>query len=176
MRFPMAFCPTHGIFEAVGTIGMQNSSGIKISGVGTACPKCRAPSEMLPGEYSSIGGNLNFIIDPSISNDALGALMKIITRLERDEITQAEAKEQAEKISPKLGGLFDVQNWSKEVKAAVCAALISTIGTVAANKVSGSSSPTVIVQPVIERVIERSIDDLKYKPKYIPIPAPRPKR
>ncbi|MEJ5081060.1 hypothetical protein [Ochrobactrum sp. MYb379] len=175
MNHPLGFCRTHGFFP-VGGIVIENSKNVSFDGGVVQCPTCRKPSELISGSYTSIGDKLKLYLGPSVSMEALKALRDIAVRLQRDEITSQQAKHEAEKISPRFGGIFDAKNWSKEVKAAICAAIISSFGTAVANKLTTPSTPTITVQPVIERVIERHITDLKYKPRYVPIPIPRPKR
>ena len=176
MHFPMAFCPSHGIFQAVGTVAMENCVGVTITGCETQCPRCGRRAEIVPGEYSTVGPKLNLIVDPSISPEALSALRDIVIRLQKDEITPEEAKASAEKLSPKLGGLFDIANWDGQAKATLYAAIIGATALLASAKISSNEAPTINIQPVVERVIERRTEMLKYSISSIPVPTPRPKK
>jgi hypothetical protein len=123
-------------------------------GISTPCPLCGRASEILPGEYEVVGDQLKLLLDPSISADALLKLRTIAERLQRSEISLAEAKENAEAIAPKAGKLFDIGDWSDQAKATLYAAILGAIALVAAAR---ASAPATVVnvtnRPVIERVV-----------------------
>lgn len=130
---------------------------------------------MLPGRYDAVGSHLNILLDESISAEALGKLKGIAERLQRDEISPAQAKAEAEKVTPKAGKLFDIADWSDTAKATLYAAVIGAVALVVAAKVSsGGGAPA---PQSVERIIEPQADRLRDSTalSYIPIPAPRPK-
>jgi hypothetical protein len=104
---PPAFCPVHGIVPAtsiaLGVGAMQNT----FIGCSAPCPQCQRSIEVLPGTYDAHSDRLNFLLDPSISKEALQHLKSIAERAARKEITAEEAREQASKIGPKAGKLFE---------------------------------------------------------------------
>jgi hypothetical protein len=99
------------------------------------------------------------------------------------EISPEKAKEEAEKIHPNAGRLFDIADWPAQAKATLYAAIVGATGAVMAASIvsSRSSGPAARVPFVIEEVYERhNKDDLlstsALKPVgKIPIPRPRPK-
>ncbi|RUV31176.1 MULTISPECIES: hypothetical protein [unclassified Mesorhizobium] len=119
---------------------------------------------------------MNILLDDSISPAALGALREIVRRLQRNEITPAQATVQAESITPKAGKLFDVADWSDGAKATLYASIIGAIALVAAAKMSssgGGDQPPIVIENIIE-TRTNSLRDSTSLP-YIPIPTPRPK-
>src|SRR6185312_8458720 len=154
IQHPAAFCPTHGIFPAT-AFAFAPGVSLTILGMSTTCPTCGRISEILPGAYSAFKDRIDLLLDPSVSAEVLAALRTIVEAARDDKISAAEARGQAEKILPGAGKLFDI-NWSDQAKATLYAGIIGAIALIAAAKLS-SSSQNVTVQPVIERVIERSI-------------------
>jgi hypothetical protein len=181
VHHPPAFCPVHGLFPATQFalgVGVRQTSFI---GCLQTCPRCGRPSEIIPGVYDSIPSGLNILIDKSISPEALAVIRKLVQRLEKGEISSEQAKEEAEKLSPKLGKLFDIANWSDQAKATLYAAIIGATAIVGAARMASSPIQTVNVNPVIARVVERTKTDLLSSSALkssgaTPLPKPRPKR
>lgn len=121
--------------------------------------------EIVPGKYEAFSNHINLLIDPSISREALEALRKIALRAKAEKITPEEAKQEAEKVAPGAGRLFDVANWSDQAKATLYASIIGAIAVVGAAKLA-SSTTTVNVVPTIERIVERPV----YIPKSVKAP------
>ena len=146
-------------------------------------PKCSHKCEIIPGVYDTTADGLNVLIDPSITPEALGEIRRIAERLQQGEISVPQAKAEAEKISPKAGQLFDIANWPPQAKATLYAAIIGATAIIAAARMASSPDPTVIVQPVIERVIQEEKPSLKNDlksssalvPPKMPIPPRKPK-
>ena len=140
-------------------------------------------SEIIPGIYDATQDDLNILLDPSISPEALGEIRRIAERLRQGEITVPQAKAEAEKISPKAGKLFDIANWPPQAKATLYAAIIGATAIIAAARMASSPDPTVIVQPVIERVMQAEKPSLKndlkstsaITPPKVQIPRRKPK-
>ena len=177
-HYPSAYCPSHGLFEAIGTIAMTNSE-VTIIGSSTDCPRCGSRSEILPGKYTSKGDSLSVLFDTSISSEALAAIQAIVFKLQQNEISVADAKVQVEKIAPKAGRLFDVASWDGGAKATLYASIIGAIAIIVVARMASSSSQSqVFPEIVVERVIEKSIDRLSDSaaPIFIPFPTPRPER
>jgi hypothetical protein len=84
---------------------------LNILGCVQARPQCGTQSEIFPGTYKAgFDGNLNVLIDPSISLKALGAIRKLAERAKAGEISAQQAKREAEKIHLNAGKLFDIAN------------------------------------------------------------------
>ncbi|MER9398819.1 hypothetical protein NKI46_11880 [Mesorhizobium sp. M0615] len=106
MPSPMAFCPVHGLFQALGAIQISGGASVRITNSMVSCPRCGRDSEILPGTYTESNNQLKYLLDPSISPEALKALLDIAERLQRSEITPQEAVQQAAQIDPAFGGLI----------------------------------------------------------------------
>lgn len=166
---PPAYCPDHGLFPAKGfALGISGSHNF--SGCSDRCPACGKQSEVLSGTYEALPGRLDFVLDNSVSAEALEALLRLAQRVKRNEIPLSAARAEAERIAPRAGKLFE--NWSEQSKTAIAAALIGAIAIVAAARVSRSPEQTVIVQPVIERIIEVNLGRQQEKPQSAPQSAP----
>lgn len=180
-KVPLAFCPTHGLFPAHGTIRFPPRGGITIINSATGCPWCGKRAEIIPGLYENDGDTLNILIDPSISPAALKIIQTLAQKVEAGEIGLDEAKAEAEKVAPKAGRLFDIRNWSDQAQATVLAAgIAAATALILRYAPAPSASPQVTNiynQPVIERVIERTKDRFRYSGiihQPPPIPRPRP--
>jgi hypothetical protein len=158
MQHPLAYCRQHGFFPA-SAFAFAVGAKVNISGCSTSCPKCGTPSEIVPGAYDASLQTINVLVDPSISNDALAALRKLINRVETGEITPAQATVEAKKISPKLGGMFDPSTWSPEVKAAAIAAIAYLLGQASG---CGDAPVVKIYPPAIEEPAHRAKPDGRY--------------
>jgi hypothetical protein len=177
IHHPIGFCPKCGSFPATAVaLGGEGAGGTFI-GCSTNCPRCNGDAEIVPGTYEVIGERLSLLVDPSVTPAARAALQEIAKRAQAGEITPQEAKEAAEKIAPGSGKLFDIASWSGQAKATLYAAIIGAAAVVGAAKMASQPSHTVNVQPVIERVIERT--DLRSSTSLTPtarLPRPRPKQ
>ena len=151
---PLAFCLKHGVFPDRSFMFGSGTVATFVGKCQTSCPICFEPCELLPGTYEVEDDRLDLLLDPTISPEALNALIAIALRLKRREITPPKAKELAEKISPRLGGLFDVANWSDTARSHLYAGIIGAAAILAAARMN---TPTIVVQPVVERVIERTV-------------------
>jgi hypothetical protein len=182
VHHPPAFCPVHGLFPATAIALSEGVSNIGFVNVATNCPQCGGRSKIIPGIYDSTLNRLNVLTDPSISPQAFAAIRELVQRLEKGEISPQQAKTEAEKISPKLGKLFDIVNWSDQAKATLFGAIIGAVAIVSATRIASSPTQIVNVNPVIiERVVERKKSDLLSSSALkssgaIPLPKPRPKR
>ena len=177
---PPAFCPEHGLFPAIGfSLGAEVTNTTFI-GCAASCPKCGHVSEIIPGVYDPTIDGLNILIDRSISPESLAEIRRIAERLQQGKISVPQAKAEAEKISPKAGKLFDIANWSDQAKATLYAAIIGATAIVVATRMASPPNLTVIVQPVIERIIEKEKpnlkDDLKSSSAFVPPKTPIPRR
>lgn len=184
IHHPPAFCPEHGLFPAIEVELHGETKNIKFEGICVKCPECGHMSEIIPGMYDTTLDDLNILIDRSITPEALGEIRRIAKRLQQGEISVPQAKAEAEKISPKAGQLFDIANWPPQAKATLYAAIIGATAIIAAARMASSPDPTVIVQPVIERIIQEERPRLKavlksssaIVPPKVPIPRRKPKR
>lgn len=174
MGHPVGFCKKHGFFDVP-------SIGISAKGVGlrvkVPCPTCFDFCEVLPGEYSFEAGHLSLLLDESVSPEALKAILDIAARASRKEITAEQAKQEAEKISPKAGRLFDIADWSDNAKAVLYAGILNAAAMLAPHLMgSGKEQSSAPATVVVERVIDRQKDVLRDSTAlpYIPIPTPRP--
>jgi len=168
---PPAYCPVDGIVPAL-AISMGGAGVPPISFVGsrTNCPQCGRLIKVLPGRYHVEFDHLSFTIDPSISPDALRALMDLAKSVGENRISPIQAVAQAETIRPGLGRLF--AGLSQESKVTIAAAIISVAGSLLAAKM-GTNTTIVNVQapPAIEDVAQpATYPDL---PEYGPRPTPR---
>jgi hypothetical protein len=171
-----------------GKIGLGGGGVISFKNSRAQCPRCGRAMEVIPGRYEEgVANQLNILIDPSISPEALEAIRRLAERAKAGKITPEEAKQEAEKISPKAGKLFDVANWSDQAKADLYAAIIkatgaiiaSTAAVIVAAKMASSPAPsvTVNIQPVIERIETRK-ETLRGTTSHTPpghLPKPKPK-
>ena len=184
-HYPPAFCPEHGLFPAIGFRIDAGATDITVgSTIDCREPGCSRRCEIIPGVYDATLDGLNLLIDPSISPEALSAIRRITIRLQNGEISAPQAKAEAEKISPNAGKLFDIANWPPQAQATLYAAIICATAIIAAARMASSPDPTIIVQPVIERVIQEERPRLKdilksssaIMPPKVPIPRRKPKR
>jgi hypothetical protein len=172
--YPPAFCSVHGLFPAVGSIGLGAGSSIKILNSVTNCrtPGCNQTScEILPGEYrASDKGHLDLLLDPSISPEALAAIRELATKLHDGQITPEEAKTEISRIAPQAAGIF--KGWTRAEMIAGAGLIVAILALA-----KPSSAPSVTVQPIIERTIERPSLDLLSSSALtkVPLPRPRPK-
>jgi hypothetical protein len=152
---------------------------VAILGIAQPCPKCGHPSQIIPGTYDATQDGLNVLIDPSISPDALAAIKHLALRLKNAEITPEQAKKEAEKISPKLGKLFDISGWSDQAKATLYAAVIAAATAVSVAKMTSTPKETTIINQIfIEQSVSRKnklSSSTTIPNKSIPFPKPRPK-
>ena len=149
---PLAFCTTHGVFPAT-AIALGAGSQATFSNCAQNCPICNAQSEIISGTYKAGIDRVNLLLDPRISQEALRALAAIASAAKDKSITAEEAKRAAEKIHPSAGKLFDVSNWSDQAKATLYAAIIGAAAILAAARITSSTTPSIVVQPTIERVV-----------------------
>jgi hypothetical protein len=169
---PPAFCPKHGLFPATG-LALQNVTGITFAHCQTNCPVpgCDQACEVIPGRYSADDkGRLDLLLDPSISAEALAAIKAIAVQLRDGAISADVAQKEIERLAPQAAALF--KGWTRGEKIAMAGAIIAAIALIK------PSSPTVVnVQPVIERVFERSPNEWLSSSSLskVPLPRPRPK-
>jgi hypothetical protein len=182
VQHPLGFCSVHGVFSAP-ALALGAGSGATFINCGTTCPICRRPSEIIPGHYEAHADRLNLLVDPRISPEALAALQRLAKAASTGQISVEKAREEAEKIQPGAGRLFDIADWPAQAKATLYAAIVGATGVVMAASIAStrSSGPAARAPSVIEEVYERrNKDDLlstsALKPvERIPIPRPRPK-
>jgi hypothetical protein len=176
---PPAFCSQHGLFPVTAIAIDPGVTGTTFTDCGATCPRCGRVSEIIPGVYDATDDRLNILIDSSISPEALSAVRQLAERLQQGTITSVQAKEEAEKILPRLGKLFDVWNWSDQAKATLWAAILGGAAVIQAARIASAPSQTVIVQPTIERTIETKellLSSSALSSPQVPLPRPRPKR
>ncbi|MBB3743742.1 hypothetical protein FHX10_003241 [Rhizobium sp. BK591] len=163
-HYPPAFCVKHGIFQARG-FALEDDAYFSMVGCETDCPTCGARSEVLPGFYQATKDRLDILIDAAVSPDALRALQDVAIRLQRNEISTAQASLEAEKISPKFSRIF--RGLKQESVAMIAAAVISAAAAVYVAKVSSSGNVTInnYNVPVISEI---------HLPAIGPFPAQRP--
>lgn len=137
---PAGFCVKHGIFPAQ---GFQFSAGGTVQMIGSSaqCPICRSICDILPGVYQVIGGRLNVLLDPSISPETLSALVDVLEKLQRNEISKETAASEIKSISPKLVGIL--RGVKQESIATIAAAIISAATAVAIAKMTTPSTTIV---------------------------------
>jgi hypothetical protein len=166
-----AFCPVHGLFPSDYTIGGDSTTSY--IGNATCCLQCGRVSEVISGDYSSTSAGLNVLLDPSISEEALAAIKGLAERLQKGEISPELAQVEAEQISPKVGRLFDIRNWSDQAQATLATAIIGAASVVIAAKMSSSPNQSVDVtcNPV---VIERVVVEPQAKSDKPPAPSTTP--
>jgi hypothetical protein len=178
---PIAFCLVHGVFPAK-LITMESGATGEFINCVHSCPVCGGDSEIIPGRYEAKADRLNLLIDSSISPSALTAIRNLALAVSVGRISAAEAKQEAEKIHPKAGKLFDVANWSDQAKATLYAAIIGATAVIGAARITATSNQTTKAPDIIfEQIIERRKDDLLSTSslqaiEQIPMPRPRPKR
>src|SRR5262245_53187045 len=138
VQHPIAFCNIHGVFPAT-ALTLGNGAGITVVNCRINCPVCGASSEIIPGHYQARADQLNLLIDPSVSPSAVAALRSLAMAASTGKITAEQARAEAEKIHPKAGKLFDVQNWSDQAKATLYAAIIAAGGAITAARIATNS-------------------------------------
>jgi hypothetical protein len=85
----------------------------------------------------------------------LGALRNLAERAKTGKISPQKAKQEAEKIDPNVGKLFDIANWPGQAKATLYASIIGAVAMITAAKIATSPTQTTVTNPtVIERIIE----------------------
>lgn len=170
---PIALCPLHGLFPAT-AIDLGTPGSYTFDHCETNCPVCGSASEIIPGTYQPELDRINLLIDPSISLVALGAIRKLAERAKAGEISDREAKREAEKIHAKAAKLFDIYNWSDQAKATLYASIIGAIAVIAAARIASSPSQTTVINPI---VMESVITNPAKTPRTLNRgKAPRPKR
>jgi hypothetical protein len=115
------------------------------------CPKCHQSAPILDGTYSSFAGRLEVFLSPTVSLGARVALLELIVAVQEKRIALADARKQAERIEPRLAGIFDIADWSDQAKAILFAGILGSVATlaVAAATIAApqlAPPPTVIVQ------------------------------
>jgi hypothetical protein len=149
---PPGYCKSCKLLFPVIGIVISNSIGVSLRGNRTRCLRCgEKNAEILDGTYNAIGDRLEIIFSSGVSPEARTALARLIAAVQGNEIALDDAKRQAEKISPKLGKIFDIENWSGEAKAAFFGSVLLSIATfagAAATLAAPHFAPPTIVQVV----------------------------
>jgi hypothetical protein len=169
---PAAFCPVHGLFPVVGMILTPGSINTFVH-CATNCSVrgCIATCEIIPGEYRPRDkGRLDLLLDASISAEALAAIREVAAKLRDGAISSAEAQKEIQRIAPQLSGLL--KGWTHAEAIAFAGVIVAAIALL-----KPSPPPTITVQPVIEKIVERPPDNLLSSSALtrVPLPRPRPK-
>jgi hypothetical protein len=145
--YPPAYCPTCGIFEAIGTIAIRPGVKVNLQGSGvTNCPHCGGDARFVNGTYEAYSDRLHLILDANIPVEARRALVALVEKVRDDAIDLKQARTEAEKISPKAARLFDIADWPAEAKAALYAGILVAAATLAAPRLSPAPErPPVII-------------------------------
>lgn len=122
-----AYCPKHGIVPFRGVSIGTGADDIQFTNSETSCPipGCGRRSRILDGRYSAASQVYEVLADADLPPGALAALQDLLERAQNSRMPISVVKAEAERISPKLGKLFDIQNWNSDAKAILLAGLIS---------------------------------------------------
>jgi hypothetical protein len=145
VKFPPAYCPTHGIFPAVGSIGMGQGTTASISHCTVTCPKCGGEARILDGTYTAFADRLQLILDPALPEEARRALLALVEKVKDRTLDLEQAKSEAEKISPKAARLFDIAEWSDGAKAALFGSVLMAGATLAPTLAPMPEKPSVVI-------------------------------
>jgi hypothetical protein len=176
IHHPLGFCPVHGVFPAK-VFALGPSASVHIENCGTNCPTCNGPAEIISALYEAKADRLNVLLHPSISPEALAAIRQLALDLQQGKITPAQAARAAKKIHPLAARVFEFFGWSDPKARATY--IVGVVGVATTLLTRPASPPTVIVQPVIERILPKN--DIATtgsitRPDKIPLPRPRPKQ
>ena len=121
---PLAYCPTCKIaFPIVprregGTLVFQNST--------TNCPNGHF-ARILNAHYQAFETEIRAALGNVQGKSAHAAVVALWERLRRREIATEQAQEEAERIKPGLGSIFNAANFSDPVRRAILEALVSAL-------------------------------------------------
>jgi hypothetical protein len=116
-----------------------------------SCPKCGRGAEILDGDYAVVGDAMQIALSPLVSQAARAELVRLILGVQENRIGLQEAKQQIERIEPKLGKIFDIASWSGEAKATFLGTVLLSVATLvgaAANFYAPRFAPPAIIQVV----------------------------
>jgi hypothetical protein len=148
---PPAYCASCNFLFPVTGLGVSDGSSISSVNNLANCPRCGRLVKVLDGTYAAVGDALNAVLSPDVSLEARAALMRLVVSVQEKRLGLDEAKRQAEQISPKLGKIFDISEWSGDARAAFLGSVMLTIATLA---VAGATvtaplfSPAPVVQVI----------------------------
>lgn len=109
----MAGIPAYCTNTACGAIFVSNaisishSSEITLEGNTTTCPQCRSVARFVDGVFNELGKGLELVSGPPITRAILKQLQAIAEKANSGEITPQEAVQEATKVDPRLGKLFE---------------------------------------------------------------------
>ena len=147
---PPGFCGVCGLlFEA--PIGIANST-VTLAGNTANCPRCGSrEAVIIDGTYSAFQDRLEIALAPTVSAQARDALLALIAQVRDNKVSLEEAKNQAEKINPRFGSIFDIANWSVTDKVTLMSAIIVAAATVA-QPVFAPTPPTPHIELVLPQI------------------------
>jgi hypothetical protein len=126
MAHPLAYCPTCNIAFQTPVFNLGHGPTV-LEDVVTNCPEGHA-AQILDGSYETIGNNVK--AELWIHDDAARkAVLALVERVRRNEITPQQAQVEAEKIKPGLGSIFNPANWSDAIRTAVISSFILAAGS-----------------------------------------------
>ncbi len=88
---------------------------------------CAKECQILDGAYSSNAKGVRAVLSGDLPTEVREALAELARQLQAGKITPEKAQEEAEKITPKAKGLFNIGGMADGPRAAILAAII-TIG------------------------------------------------
>lgn len=177
IHHPPAYCPIHGFFPAA-SIALGNTTNATFEGCTTSCPRCGRLCDILSGRYDTVAERLNIFLSAGNDPAVLEALRNLAREVQSGSKTLQDAQEQAERIKPGTGKLFDVASWSDTAKATLYAAIIGSVavfGNAMISKDWSGNQPKQTVE-VIVRSDGPIIKGHHLLTGQIPIPTPRPRR
>jgi hypothetical protein len=149
---PPAYCEHCNLLFQATAVALTNAQ-ISLQGNFTNCPRCKRPAPILDGTYRAFAGRFERFLDPTISLAARTAILRLIADVQANKVALVDAKKEAEKIDPRLGGIFDTASWSNEARAALFGAILIAGATLVGQAINAAaiySAPpppvTVIVQ------------------------------
>ena len=147
----------------------------------TNCPTCGEDAKFVDGNYEAYEDRIKILLDPNLFLEIKQAISNLIRRVQANETSLEEAKDEAEKLSPSAGRLFDVSNWSTEAQVALFGACLMAAATLVAPRLSTPASNTEIhihntIKVSQKLNIKDELQNTTAIPPVPPIPSRNPKR
>ena len=124
---PIGFCRVHGVFPATALSLWPEPPITPLSKLLVTCPACGRACSLLPMPYQSSDVNLNVLVRPSTTPEALQALIGTLEASIMGKLSPTEAEIRARTLGQSFAGIVDFGNWSSDVKAALIVVIASII-------------------------------------------------
>jgi hypothetical protein len=126
------------------------------------CPHCGGEAPIVSGIFSLVNNTIQVLATSQLSVEVLTEFFHMMQETVACDLPIQTAKAQAEALSPRLGKLFDVANWSDNARATLYASIILGAMTLLASALNNTEvhvhNEIILVDPV-RRVAEPGTAD-----------------